>query len=124
MVYKKPQQATNANTMIKDDNLNIPHEPEPRRAWIKYQLELRGYTYADIARELDCTRQSVQKAMSQGNQRIQRFVAEKLDLQPEQIWPERYDEYGTPLRFRGRPPKVVTTTKESSIAKGVEERAA
>ena len=55
----------------------------------------------------------------------ERLMAEKLGLQPQQIWPERYDEFGTPLRQRGRPAlKAVTTTKDSSIAKGDEERAA
>ena len=69
--------------------------------------------------------QSVQKALSQGGHRLERLMAEKLGLQPQQIWPERYDEFGTPLRQRGRPAlKAVTTTKDSSIAKGDEERAA
>lgn len=111
--------------MKRHDNLNIPSGPEHKCAWVKYQLELCGHSLADIAREAGCTRQSVQKALSQGGHRPERLIAEKLGLQPQQIWPEQYDEFGTPLRQRGRPAlKAITTTKDISISKGDEERAA
>lgn len=69
---------------------NIPKKPEERRVWIKGQLELRKSSFADIARELKVSRQAVRKAMLKSYPKMEKAIAKKLGLKPEDIWPERY----------------------------------
>ncbi|WP_052465019.1 helix-turn-helix domain-containing protein [Geoalkalibacter subterraneus] len=61
-----------------------------RRVWVKGQLELRGESFATIARELGVSRQAVGRAMTDRRPRMERAIAAKLGMPPEQIWPERY----------------------------------
>ncbi len=70
-----------------------PKKAAERRAWIKYQLELRGESFATIARELGVTRQAVRRALDMPRPRMERAIAEKLGLKPWELWPERYPEW-------------------------------
>lgn len=67
-----------------------PKKPVERRVWIKAQLELRKSSFADIARELGVSRQTVRKALDMSYPKMERAIAVKLGLPPEVIWPERY----------------------------------
>ena len=67
-----------------------PKNPEHRRVWIKHQLELAGFTYATIGRELGVTRHCVRRAMVIHYPKMERAIAAKLGMRPEDIWPERY----------------------------------
>jgi Ner family transcriptional regulator len=68
----------------------VPKNPDKRRAWIKYQLELVDSSYADIARELGVTRAAVRKATWMSYPKMERAIAKKLGCRPEDLWPERY----------------------------------
>ena len=70
--------------------ISIPQNPTERREWIKYQLRLRGSSFSALARELGVHRSAVSLAMMQSSSRIEVAIAEKLDLTPAQLWPERY----------------------------------
>lgn len=74
-----------------------------RRVWIKAQLELRGESFATIARELGVSRQAVQRALNERRPRMERAIAAKLGLKPADLWPERYDPANHPKR--GRKPR-------------------
>jgi len=67
-----------------------PKKAAERRAWIKYRLELLGYNFADLAREQSLSRTCVLSALYKPYPKMERLIAEKLGLQPEQLWPERY----------------------------------
>ncbi|MEX0732613.1 MAG: helix-turn-helix domain-containing protein [Aquisalimonadaceae bacterium] len=76
--------------MTSIDPASIPTDPAIRREWIKYQLAIRGYTLAALAREHGVTRQQPQAALTRPYPKWERIIARVLDLSPTQIWPERY----------------------------------
>jgi Ner family transcriptional regulator len=82
----------------------LPTTPAARRAWIKFQLELRGLTLGALARKKRISRKTVQKALHFPYPKSERLIARALGLQPQQIWPERYGADGKSNRRRGRPP--------------------
>ena len=84
---------------------NIPTEPAKRRAWIKYQLELAGYSLSSLARELGVSRHAPKLALDRPYPRMERAIAEKIGVGPHTIWTERYGEDGLPNRTIGRPRK-------------------
>jgi len=67
-----------------------PENADKRRAWIKYQLDIAGSSFADIARELGVTRGAVRKATWMSYPKMERAIAAKIGRRPEEIWPERY----------------------------------
>ncbi len=82
---------------------DIPADPAVRRAWIKFQLEVRGYSLARLAREHGVSRQQPQSALHKPYPKWERIIAEVLGLEPGALWPERY---GPGARRRpGRPRK-------------------
>ncbi len=83
----------------------IPTEPHKRRAWIKYQLEISGYTLSSLARELGVSRHAPKLALDRPYPRMERAIAEKIGFPPHEIWTERYNEDGLPNRTIGRPRK-------------------
>lgn len=82
------------------DVSTIPPQDPARRAWVLYHLALRGYTYASLGREIGAPRTTVRAAVRKPYPAIERVIAAKLGLRPEQIWPERYDARGRPRRKR------------------------
>lgn len=84
----------------------IPLDQIQRRAWVKYQLELHGYTFGKLARELGVSRGVPQQALSHPYPKMERAIAEKIGVPPQVIWPERYDAQGLPNRPMGRPRAV------------------
>ncbi|OHD26102.1 MAG: hypothetical protein A2Y38_15550 [Spirochaetes bacterium GWB1_59_5] len=70
--------------------LQPPKKDAERRAWIKYQLELRGYNFASIARELGVDRSAPKSVFSKHYPKMERAIAERLGLTAEELWPERY----------------------------------
>jgi len=76
--------------MIQIDPSSIPPDPLIRREWIKFQLAIRGYSLAALAREHGVTRQQPQAALTRPYPKWERIISRALDLQPEQLWPERY----------------------------------
>jgi len=93
--------------------IDIPHTPDMRREWIKYQLRLQGYTLADLGRELGLSRNAPVLALRVPYPRIERAIADILCLEPAAIWPERYNSQGKSNRPMGRPKKSITPPTEN-----------
>lgn len=74
---------------------DIPADPVQRNEWIKYQLRVRGSSLSKLARRLGVTRQAVRNALSSPYPKMERAIAEELELRPEDIWPERYARQGS-----------------------------
>lgn len=72
-------------------NVSFPSTDEGRREWIKARLKLAGYTLGGLARELGLSRTASQRALWRSYPRMERIIAEKLGLSPQEIWPERYE---------------------------------
>ncbi len=83
--------------------LLVPLDAFARREWIKFQLRVRGSSLSAIARELEVSRHAPRLALVKPYPRMERAIANKLGLQPQELWPERYDEHGKPNRTIGRP---------------------
>lgn len=94
--------------MVKIDIADIPTDPTARKEWIKYQLRLRGWTLSQLSRAHSGSRHCAILAMRQPYPRWERIIAEKLNLKPEVLWPERYDSNGKPNRHMGRPARKVS----------------
>ncbi len=101
--------------MTKIDTSTIPHDTVRRRHWVRAQLLLRGLTLADLGRQLGVSRDAVSYALRHPYPRIERAIADALDLHPADIWPERYDPDGKPNRRMGRPPKKSLDGQNSAL---------
>jgi Ner family transcriptional regulator len=69
---------------------DIPVNPLLRREWIKFQLRLRGTTLSAMARELGVSRQAMGQTLIRSYPKMERAIAARLDMEPGDIWPERY----------------------------------
>lgn len=76
---------------------------ERRRAWIIYQLKLRGESLASVARKSGRSRNATTRAMISPYPAAEKVIADALGLEPQELFPERYDADGLPNRPRGRP---------------------
>ncbi|SDK30596.1 helix-turn-helix domain-containing protein [Billgrantia gudaonensis] len=79
---------------------DIPINPEQRWEWLKFQLRLRQTSLAQVADELQVTRNAVLNAKYSPYPRMERAIAKRLGLSPVEIWPERWNADGTPVRQR------------------------
>ena len=98
-----------------------PKDPRARQAWILYQLNREGSSYAELARQHGLERSSPRKANTGRNPSMEVLVAAALGLRPEQIWPERYDAAGNRIpgvhRAGGRGKKSVSMRKHTRATK-------
>lgn len=82
------------------DLAQMPSEPAQRWEWIKYQLRVHGCPPAELARQLEVTDRAIRAVKHAPYPRIERAIARKLGVFPMQLWPERWNLDGTPLRQR------------------------
>lgn len=78
----------------------VPTNPHQLWEWVKFQLRLRGSSLAQIGQELGIPRQSVHNAKRVRYPRVERAIARKLEMTPWDIWPDRWNPDGAPLRER------------------------
>jgi Ner family transcriptional regulator len=77
----------------------VPRDLVKRREWIKYKLKIRGLSLAEIGRKHNISRQVVSTALYRPSPRWEHEIASPaLDMLPFDLWPERYDHLGIPLR--------------------------
>ena len=79
-----------------------PRDPRERAAWVQFQLRLRGLTCADIARAEGVTARAIRQALYLASQYLEKAIAKAIDLTPQELFPERFDESGRRLH-RSRP---------------------
>ncbi|MCY1296009.1 Winged helix-turn-helix DNA-binding protein [compost metagenome] len=79
---------------------DMPRDPAQRWEWIKYQLRIHGCPPAELARQLYVTDRAIRAVKHSPYPRIERAIAETLDVQPIELWPERWNQDGTPRRQR------------------------
>lgn len=66
-------------------------------ARVKAALEENGYTLRSVAREERVHDQHSREPKRGPNPRMQRAIAERIGLPPQEIWPTRYDPKGDPV---------------------------
>lgn len=92
---------------ISQTTLDIPKNPAERRAWICFQLRLRGTSLRAIARRLGVSQQAVSNALMTPSSHIEPAIAEAIGLTAQQLFPERFDDAGNRLP-RTRPQHRIT----------------
>lgn len=110
--------------MITIDTAAIPTKEPIRKEWIKFQLRVHGSSLSGVARDQGVSRFAAIKALQIPYPRMERAIAKRLHLRPEQIWPERYDEHGRPNRMRGRPKKSVNKDTSRTSRRNVSAQGA
>lgn len=76
-----------------------PKEAAQLRAWIKFQLELRGTNFKKLAERNGLSRNAVLNTLDRQYPRGERIIAAALSIEhPKALWPHRYDEHGLPIR--------------------------
>ena len=78
----------------------IRHRPSWDGPRIKAELERRGTTLNDLSLAAGLARTTAAKALRQPYTRGEQIIAKALGVTAQEIWPERYDTAGNPLRGR------------------------
>jgi Ner family transcriptional regulator len=68
------------------------------RAWVKFRLGLKGYTLRSFGQLHGITAGSVGVVFYRPYPRIEQFLADILETQPWELWPDRYNENHKPNR--------------------------
>lgn len=78
------------------NDITVPKNPAHRREWVKYQLGIRGLTVAALGRQYNVTRTTAYVVFRRPYPRMEKAIARALQMQPHEIWPERYRPDGSP----------------------------
>ncbi|AMO73811.1 hypothetical protein PcP3B5_02980 [Pseudomonas citronellolis] len=78
----------------------MPLDPAQRWEWIKYQLRIHKCAPAELARQLEITDRAIRAVKTRPYPHIEREIAKRLGVQPIELWPERWNQDGSPLRQR------------------------
>lgn len=66
-------------------------------------LQERGHSLFRLSINHGFTANAAGKALKKPSPAMERIIAAALDLPPQAIWPDRYDDSGSPLRRRRKP---------------------
>lgn len=64
---------------------------------VKAALAKRGYSLSEVARENGYSVKSPSQVFLKPWPAMEAVIAKTIGIQPQSIWPSRYDEYGNPL---------------------------
>lgn len=87
------------------ETLELPKNPAVRRAWLVYQLRLRGLTISELARREGVSRVAISRTMVMPNSHLEPVIARVLGVTPRELFAERFDVSGRrlhPTRERQR----------------------
>ncbi|MCA0303513.1 MAG: helix-turn-helix domain-containing protein [Proteobacteria bacterium] len=97
----------------------IPKNPTARRAWVGYQLKLRGTTFAELARQEGVSGSAVRFALLVPSYHLEEVIAGALGLTARDLFPERFDATGRrlgPIRPRYRKARPAEGNVQNSRA--------
>ena len=89
-----------------------------RRAWVIYQLNLKGRSLASVGRDAGVNRGAVYQALRTPYPRMERAIAEAIGIPVQVLFPERYAPDGTRRIRMGRPKKSTRKHVQHSNCKG------
>lgn len=90
--------------------MNIPKNPDERRAWVTYQLRCKNTSLTAIVRQRGVSRQTIYNALMVPSLPSEKAIAEALGLEVSELFPERYTDQG---ERRGRVRSVKANRKIS-----------
>ena len=84
--------------------LDIPTHPAERRAWILFRLKAKALSFRAVAKKNGCSPQALHDAARGVPMlRLERALAEAIDVDPIVLFPEHYAADGTRIpQVRGR----------------------
>lgn len=72
-------------------DIEQPQNKKHLKAWVLYQLQIRGLSFAEIARRNGNARRDLPRmAFDMPYPKWEKIVAAAIDMEPEELWPERY----------------------------------
>lgn len=92
--------------------------PKKRWAWILYQCNLRGFSLASLATRHGVARETLYQVRHKRYPRMEKIIAEALDLAPKELWPERYDSDGQPSRQKNPAARDSHESKDTGENRG------
>lgn len=81
---------------------------------IKAALEKAGWSLARLSIHCGYSRSAMKAALANPYPAAEKFIADAIGLQPQEIWPSRYNADGTSIRPPGRPIREVSLLKDTS----------
>lgn len=70
--------------------LDIPQNNQLRWEWIKYQLHVRGTSFAELARADDVDSTTIRNAKRMSCPRVEYLLADTLEIPVWELWPDRH----------------------------------
>lgn len=102
-------------TTIDQQTKKLLRDPKKRQAWIIYQVSLQGRSVAAIGRDHGVPRKTMYRVFHYRYPRIEKIIADALEMRPQELFPERYDADGLPIKKpMGRPKKSVGKTVDKT----------
>lgn len=95
-------------------NLLNPKTPAARWELIKGALRARGSSLSAIALQIGLTKEAVGKVNRHPYPAVEAAIASELGVAPQDLWPERYQDDGTPRRRRPRAPTANLRIRKST----------
>ncbi|CAK0761860.1 Ner family transcriptional regulator [Azospirillaceae bacterium] len=92
------QSSTNVPDRLRLRPEDVPDDPEIRPSWIKYQLEVRGWSLSEIARRIGVSQQAVSYALRRPSKAIEGTIATLLGVPESLLFSERYRDDGSRRR--------------------------
>ncbi len=105
-------------TRIDSKTKELFKDPLKRRAWVIYQLSLKGQSLASLARRHGQSRQAPGAALSEPYPAWEKRIAHEIGIEVHILFPERYDTHGKPNRIRGRRPTVLSSKENNTTKSG------
>jgi Ner family transcriptional regulator len=90
-----------------------PRDPRERAAWVKFQLELRGLSFAELARWEKVSQKAVRYALLAPSRYLEETIAKAIGMTPQALFPERFDAAGRRLH-RSRQPNRSKAREQSN----------
>ena len=89
---------------------DIPKRPTERKAWILFQLKVRGSSFSALGREIGVSYQAVPWAASgRPAYEVEKAISAKIGVSTTDLFPEHFDDQGEriplarPRQRKGRP---------------------
>lgn len=87
-------------TKLNKEVRRLLKNPTSRKAWIRFQLDLRGENFGTLSQLAGVKTQTLMTVFIKSYPRIERIIAKHFGLNPGDLFPERYAKDSTQ-----KPPK-------------------
>jgi Ner family transcriptional regulator len=88
----------------------IFRNPTERRAWVIFQLKIRGRTLPSLAREQGVSQQALGAALSSPSQALEAAIADAVERHVTDLFPERFASDGRRLHLTRGPNRNSATS--------------